>query len=210
MRRPRTIHEFHPGKIMENRFACWDPWIAASDVTDLYLATNTQLNKKGCTPRLPQLPPRSPASYFDKATLHLGILDDWQAPLCLSKLQMDQLDKRIICSTNHFLSRETYCYLVFDIRNTLPSLGTRIRGLGRWDFPRIPQGGIRQFEMVMLFELRGNPWRNITWWVLKLKLSFPQDVLSLCEKDLSSWWLNQPSWKIWVKMGSSSPNRGEK
>ena len=136
MRRPRTIHEFHPGKIMENRFACWDPWIAASDVTDLYLATNTQLNKKGCTARLPQLPPRSPASYFDKATLHLGILDHWQAPLCLSKLQMDQLDKRIICSTNHFLSRETYCYLVFDIRNTLPSLGTRIRGLGRWDFPK--------------------------------------------------------------------------
>ena len=23
------------------------------------------------------------------------------------------------------------------------------------------------------------------------------------------WWLNQPLWKIWVKMGSSSPNRDE-
>ena len=25
----------------------------------------------------------------------------------------------------------------------------------------------------------------------------------------SSWWLNQPLWKTWVKMGSSSPNGGE-
>ena len=25
----------------------------------------------------------------------------------------------------------------------------------------------------------------------------------------SGWWLNQPLWKIWVKLGSSSPNRGE-
>ena len=28
-------------------------------------------------------------------------------------------------------------------------------------------------------------------------------------KALTSWWLNQPTWKILVKMGSSSPDRGE-
>ena len=30
-----------------------------------------------------------------------------------------------------------------------------------------------------------------------------------CAWMISSWWLNQPIWKILVKMGSSSPNRGE-
>ena len=29
-------------------------------------------------------------------------------------------------------------------------------------------------------------------------------------ETISSWWLNQPTWKIWVKMGSSSPNRAWK
>lgn len=41
------------------------------------LSNNTQLNTKGCTARLlPQLPPRSLASYFDKPTVSpWGILD---------------------------------------------------------------------------------------------------------------------------------------
>ena len=30
-----------------------------------------------------------------------------------------------------------------------------------------------------------------------------------CKSDKSSWWLNQPIWKILAKMGSSSPNRDE-
>ena len=29
------------------------------------------------------------------------------------------------------------------------------------------------------------------------------------KKYFNSWWLSQPIWKIWVKLGSSSPSRGE-
>ena len=46
------------------------------------------------------------------------------------------------------------------------------------------------------------------------KLSLPESNETKHQKNhksmFSSWWLNQPIWKILDKMGSSSPNRGEK
>ena len=75
------------------------------------------------------------------------------------------------------VSRETYCYfLTLEIRDPpwehFPSLG--IQGMyGSMIFPRIPRMGSGDSKWSCSSKLRGNPWRNITWWVLKLKLFFP-------------------------------------
>ena len=84
------------------------------------------------------------ASYFDKPNVSIGYFGPFKRHhLCLSKLQTDQLDKRIISSTHHFRFKGNLL-LLFDIRNTGPSLGTLpISGNPRYvwvdDFPKDSQ-----------------------------------------------------------------------
>ena len=82
---------------------------------------------------------------------------------------LPQLPSRSLAS---YFDEPTFHLQILDVFSTENNLLPRYIGFLIFQgFPRWDPG---QFEMVMLFELRGNPWRNITWWVLKLKLSFPK------------------------------------
>ena len=56
-----------------------------------------------------------------------------------------------------------------------------------------------------VFSMRGK--KTLCW---SLLVSDLWKMLDTIVTSSSSWWLNQPIWKIWVKMGSSSPIFGVK
>ena len=90
----------------------------------------------------------------------------------------------------------------FKVPSTLPT--SFLQGSGD---PTMKQHQLVQFIVTMTS--KPGPMRKNTLMETSPYSHCEKMFLSLFLRSDTSWWLNQPIWKIEVKMGSSSPNRGE-